>query len=39
MYVVRRIPAGYVAEYTVVKNTLSNGVPIWHSPARSRLNV
>ena len=21
-------------EYTVVKNRLSNGVPIWHSPAR-----
>jgi hypothetical protein len=26
-------------EYTVVKSTLSNGVPLWHCPARSRLNV
>jgi hypothetical protein len=25
-------------EYTVVKSGLSNDVPVWHCPARSRLN-
>jgi hypothetical protein len=26
-------------EYTVVKSRLSNGVPVWHCPARSHPNA